>query len=40
LFGFVAWFLSYTTRKFFWRGELYRFGSGGRIEPLQRANRA
>jgi ceramide glucosyltransferase len=35
-FGFVAWMLSYTSRKFYWRGEMYRFGKGGRISPLQR----
>jgi ceramide glucosyltransferase len=36
LFGFVAWMLSYTSREFFWRGETYRFGKGGRIAPLER----
>jgi ceramide glucosyltransferase len=36
LFGFVAWALSYTSRDFFWRGETYRFGKGGRIAPLER----
>jgi ceramide glucosyltransferase len=36
LFGFVTWALSYTSRKFYWRGEMYRFMRGGRIEPLQR----
>jgi ceramide glucosyltransferase len=35
-FGFVAWLLSYTSREFYWRGEIYRFGKGGRISPLQR----
>ena len=35
-FGFVAWVLSYTSRKFYWRGEMYRFGKGGRIAPLER----
>jgi len=35
-FGFVAWALSYTSRKFYWRGETYRFGNGGRIAPLER----
>jgi len=35
-FGFVAWLLSYTSRDFYWRGETYRFGNGGRIAPLQR----
>jgi ceramide glucosyltransferase len=37
LFGFVAWMLSYTSRDFYWRGETYRFGKGGRIAPLQRS---
>jgi ceramide glucosyltransferase len=36
VFGFVAWMLSYTSRKFYWRGETYRFGKGGRIAPLER----
>ncbi len=36
LFGFVAWVLSYTSRNFYWRGENYRFGKGGRIAPLER----
>ncbi len=36
LFGFAAWVLSYTNRKFYWRGEMYRFSKGGRIAPLQR----
>lgn len=38
LFGFVAWAISYTSRDFYWRGETYRFGKGGRIAPLQRAS--
>ena len=38
LFGFVAWALSYTSRDFYWRGETYRFGKGGRIAPLERAS--
>ena len=37
IFGFVAWILSYTSRDFYWRGETYRFGKGGRIAPLQRS---
>jgi ceramide glucosyltransferase len=37
LFGFVAWMLSYTSRKFYWRGETYRFGKGGRIAALERS---
>src|SRR5258708_5684567 len=36
-FGFVAWAISYTSRDFYWRGETYRFGTGGRIAPLQRS---
>jgi ceramide glucosyltransferase len=36
LFGFVAWVLSYTSRDFYWRGETYRFGKGGRIAALER----
>lgn len=36
LFGFLAWVLSYTSRNFYWRGETYRFGKGGKIAPLQR----
>ncbi len=36
-FGFVAWALSYTSRDFYWRGETYRFGKGGKIAPLQRS---
>ena len=35
--GFVAWILSYTSRDFYWRGEMYRFGKGGKIAPLQRS---
>jgi ceramide glucosyltransferase len=34
--GFVAWALSYTSRDFYWRGEMYRFGKGGRIAALER----
>jgi ceramide glucosyltransferase len=34
--GFAAWAISYTSRDFYWRGETYRFGKGGRIAPLQR----
>ncbi len=36
-FGFIAWLLSYTSRDFYWRGELYRFGKGGRISVMQRS---
>jgi len=35
-FGFIAWILSYTSREFYWRGEMYRFGKGGKIAPLER----
>ncbi len=35
--GFVAWAISYTSRDFYWRGEMYRFGKGGRIAPLERS---
>jgi ceramide glucosyltransferase len=35
-FGFIVWALSYTSREFYWRGETYRFGKGGRIAPLER----
>jgi ceramide glucosyltransferase len=34
--GFVAWLLSYTSREFYWRGELYRFGKGGKITAIGR----
>ena len=36
LFGFIAWLISYSSRDFYWRGETYRFGQGGKIAPLQR----
>jgi ceramide glucosyltransferase len=36
LFGFITWLLSYTSRRFYWRGENYCFGKGGRIAPLER----
>jgi len=36
LLGFLTWMLSYTSRDFYWRGETYRFGKGGRIAPLNR----
>jgi ceramide glucosyltransferase len=36
LLGFAAWAVSYTSRDFYWRGEKYRFGKGGRIAPLER----
>jgi ceramide glucosyltransferase len=38
-FGFVAWAISYTSRDFYWRGETYRFGKGGKIAPLERPDR-
>jgi ceramide glucosyltransferase len=40
LLGFAAWAISYTSRDFYWRGEKYRFGKGGRIAPLERSNSA
>ncbi len=40
LLGFAAWAVSYTSRDFYWRGEKYRFGKGGRIAPLERPNSA
>lgn len=36
LLGFVTWVGSFTSRQFHWRGELYRFGRGGRITPQHR----
>ena len=36
LIGFFTWAGSYTSRRFHWRGEIYRFGDGGRITPLGR----
>jgi ceramide glucosyltransferase len=38
LLGFAAWAISYTSRDFYWRGEKYRFGNGGKIAPLERAD--
>jgi len=35
LFGFLAWIISYSSKDFYWRGEMYRFGKGGRISRLQ-----
>jgi ceramide glucosyltransferase len=37
LLGFLTWLASFTGRVFFWRGEIYRFGKGGRITPLNRS---
>ena len=36
LAGFFVWIGSYTSRRFYWRGETYAFGKGGRIAPEQR----
>jgi ceramide glucosyltransferase len=36
LFGFVTWVGSYTSRNFFWRGEIYRFIAGGKIVSQHR----
>ena len=36
LLGFLTWMASFTSRKFYWRGEMYRFGKRGRIAPLER----
>lgn len=36
LLGFVTWVASFTSRRFYWRDEMYRFGKGGRIVPLER----
>jgi ceramide glucosyltransferase len=36
LFGFATWVGSYTSRRFFWRGEMYHFGEGGLIIPQDR----
>ncbi len=36
LLGFLTWAGSFTGRTFFWRGEIYRFGKGGRIVPRDR----
>jgi ceramide glucosyltransferase len=37
LAGFFIWLGSYTSRRFYWRGETYRFGKGGRITPEHRS---
>lgn len=37
LSGFFVWLASYASRRFYWRGETYRFGKGGRITPEYRA---
>jgi ceramide glucosyltransferase len=36
LVGFFVWVGSYTSRRFYWRGETYAFGKGGRIAAEQR----
>jgi ceramide glucosyltransferase len=37
LVGFLIWVGSYTSRRFYWRGETYVFSKGGRIIPENRA---
>jgi len=37
LLGSFMWVASYTSRRFYWRGETYRFSKGGRIVPQQRS---
>jgi ceramide glucosyltransferase len=37
LAGFFVWVGSYTSRRFYWRGETYAFGKGGRIAPEHRS---
>ena len=34
--GFLTWLGSFSSRTFYWRGELYRFSKGGRIIPQNR----
>jgi ceramide glucosyltransferase len=36
LMGSVIWMGSFTSRSFFWRGEIYRFSNGGKIIPQHR----
>ena len=36
LAGFFIWLGSYTSRRFYWRGETYVFQKGGRIMPEHR----
>ncbi len=36
LAGFFVWVGSYTSRRFYWRGETYAFSKGGRIAAEQR----
>lgn len=40
LTGFLIWVGSYTSRRFYWRGETYLFRSGGRIVPEHRATQS
>jgi len=40
LFGFATWVGSYTSRRFFWRGENYHFADGGVIVPESRGETA
>jgi ceramide glucosyltransferase len=39
LLGFLTWAASFTSRNFYWRGEMYRFGKGGRIASLERSSK-
>jgi ceramide glucosyltransferase len=39
LLGFCTWAGSFLSRRFFWRGETYLFGEGGKITPQQRPAR-
>ena len=34
--GFLTWLGSFSSRSFYWRGEMYRFSKGGRIIPQNR----
>ena len=36
LLGFCTWAGSFLSRTFFWRGETYLFGKGGKIIPQRR----
>lgn len=36
LMGSIIWIGSFTSRSFFWRGEIYRFSNGGKIIPQHR----
>lgn len=40
LAGFFIWVGSYTSRRFYWRGETYVFRKGGRIMPEHREARS